>query len=197
MLSGRLKAFFESFPVKYLAIIFTVVVIIYGGLLRDYFIADDFNILRYVYDAPHLKIIMENFTGLWLGGSVNNIYRPVATILFCIFQQIFGNTSLGYHLVLVLGCCFNSCLVFLVAHRLLNKENNLLALSAGILYAVFPSHPNVVMLVSSLHIVLYTLFSLVSLLFYLIYRQEKRIGKLIISFAFFYPWDLTKVWYPG
>lgn len=121
----------------------------FGG----YFLADDFVHVDYLYHAidQNFMPLLANFWGNWMQAQGTTFYRPLISLSLALDYLIGGPNPLTFHISNWLYQTVASCLMFLVAgqigeHFRPNEKtlNRSLALSAGVIFSVYPLHCEVV-----------------------------------------------------
>ncbi len=119
----------------------------------------------YVVNNPWIRSwSTENLIHVFTRPYFNN-FLPLHLVSYMADYSLWGLKPLGYHLQSVLLDALNAALAFVVVRRLLGSFP--VALLAGLLFAVHPSHVEAVAWISSRKEVLSTSFLLLSLYFYL------------------------------
>lgn len=175
-----------------LLIIVIVAFGVFSNTLSNSFVYDDSAQVGknpWIKDFRYLPDIFTSSVWSFESGPVtSNYYRPMMNVMFMIAYHIFGLKSWGFHLVNVLFHTANSVLVFIIAARLLNEEkvrhavisketgkdsrftihdSRFSAFICALLFAVHPIHVESVAWVSALPEISFTLFSLLSLYYYI------------------------------
>jgi tetratricopeptide (TPR) repeat protein len=99
-------------------------------------------------------------------------YHPLVNISYAIEYHYFGLKPFIYHLTNLIFHILNSILVYLVLLRLF--KNNFVAALVSILFAIHPLHTESVAWITERKDMLYSFFYLLSIFFYLFYKQEKN-----------------------
>lgn len=124
-------------------IVAAVVLAFYGRVLGRYFTSEDFLLLRFLSENPPWRDLGALFTAPWLEISVVKFYRPVSTLLYGLEIAAFGANPAGYNVVHVLVHALNAVLVGRIARQMTEGED-VPAFAAGLLFALYPLHPNAV-----------------------------------------------------
>jgi hypothetical protein len=120
-----------------------VVLAVYGRALGRFFTSEDFLLVRFLGENPPWRDLPSLFAAPWLEISVVKFWRPVSTLLYGIEIAAFGARPFGYNLAHVLFHALNAVLVWNIA-RMLDGGSRFLPLSAALLFALHPLHPNAV-----------------------------------------------------
>ena len=120
-------------------------------------------------------------------------YMPLQLVSYVLDYSLWGLQPYGYHLQQILLHALDSVLAFELVRRLFGRF--WLALIAGLLFAVHPSHVESVAWISARKDVLSAAFLFPSVLFYLLARGERslRAGPYLASIALFTLAVLSKV----
>jgi protein O-mannosyl-transferase len=163
---------------------------LFGGFVYD----DNSQIVGnpWIRDIRNIPTIF--FKGVWSfqsGLSTSNYYRPLMHIVYMLNYHLFGLNPWGFHLVNILFHCGASVLVFLIIRRLLNERMPAAspvylspAFLAAILFATHPIHTEAVTWIAGLPDVSFTFFYLLSLYFYISFRDGAKGGYLLSIFSF-------------
>lgn len=180
--------------------------ILYSNTLFNDFLYDD---IKQVLDNPWIKdirylpeIFFQKTWGFDPTHTTSSYYRPMMHLVFMAEYSIFGFKAWGWHLTNIVFHALNGIFVFLLSLSLLNKSSKkgshaglssgTLALGAALLFISHPARTEVVAWVSAVPELAFTLFLLISLYLYTLYREEEKIRLLIISAAFFLLSTLSK-----
>lgn len=154
---------------------------VYWPALTTFFHGDDFGLIE--------KVRQGGPFALWTY-SPSPFLRPVIGISLFLDGRLWGLNAAGYHLTNVLLHALNAAMISWIALWLLtpgadSRRTHFLALIAGVLYLVHPSHPEAVAWVSGRTDVIAAFFTLASFLAYLSYRWRPRLPVLAFSLALF------------
>ncbi|MBU1627266.1 glycosyltransferase family 39 protein [bacterium] len=147
---------------------------IYSMYFNMFFDAEDFELLMY---RPFSDLIT------WYKGGNFFHYIPLPMTLYTIEYHIFPDNPIPYRMVnyILHVCC--ALLIYNIISYTAKKE---VAFLASVLFAILPVHLETVVALNHRQDLFYTLFSLLSLLFFIRYiRDESRIIYIILSFVFF------------
>ncbi len=178
-----------------LLVILLVSFVVYFNALFGGFVYDDNSQIvenPWIRDIRNIPTIFSN--GVWSfqpGLSTSNYYRPLMHIVYMLNYHLFGLNPWGFHLVNILFHCSVSVLVFLIIRRLL-KERILTTSSvylspaflAAILFATHPIHTEAVTWIAGLPDVSFAFFYLLSLYFYILFRDGAKGVYLLSIFSF-------------
>ncbi len=119
----------------------------YAPTLNVGFLLDDFLHLDYVARAAHgdWGDFLHNFYGNWAGSDIMKCYRPISSTSFFIDYLIWGANAFGFHLTNIILFSFCALFVGLITLELTGSFGNRIgavaAIWAGLLFAVYPLHP--------------------------------------------------------
>jgi len=135
----------------------------------------------YIINNPLIKSF-KNLTKIFTTSYLAN-YQPL-TLLSYMFEYGFVKTSpFLYHFDNLLLHMLNSILVFLLIKKL--SKNEIIGFFAGVLFAVHPLHIESVAWVSQRKDLIYSIFYILSLMFYLDFKEKKATKYLIYSLVMF------------
>lgn len=165
----------------------------YNSSLSIGFLLDDFSHLDYAYRAMHgdWSDLLRVFTGNWTGAADNlTSYRPFVSLSFFIDYLVWQVNAFGYHLSNVLmfaGCSvFTALLTHELAAPLATPRIRLISgLTAGILFALYPLHPEAVAWIIGRVDVQCALFYFASLYCWLHFRRTFSAGSFVFSLLAF------------
>ncbi len=188
---------FEFFK-KHKILIVAIILIIVGFSLyansfnNALFWDDDDSIVRntYVHD---LKYFPKYFTQNLIAGSgqVSNYWRPLLLTSFAIDYQLYGLNPVGFHVVNTLLHIFSALLAFILLLKL-TRKNFWLSFLPSLLFLIHPLQTEAVTYVAGRADPMSTLLSLACLIFYVSFRQKKKIKFIFYSLGFFLLGLLTK-----
>ncbi len=170
-----------------------ICLLVYRSSLNVGFLLDDFAHLDYAYRAAHgdWSEIWRVFTGNWTGATDNLVsYRPFITLSFCLDYCLWHCNAFGYHLSNLLmfsACSMLSCMLMFELSSAIAKVPLRLAMGllTGVLFAVYPLHPEAVAWIVGRVDVQCALFYFASLYSWLIFRRSGQNLQLIFSLLLF------------
>ena len=143
----------------------------YGGMLWD----DDGHLTK-----PELRSL-EGLGRIWFDLDATNQYYPLLHSAFWLQYRLWGDQTLGYHLVNIVLHALNALLVALILRRLRVPG----ALLAAAIFALHPVHVESVAWMAELKNTLSGFFYLASALAYLGFDERRRRGMYTLSLALF------------
>lgn len=165
--------------------------VVYAPTLHVGFLLDDFLHLDYVTRAAHgdWHDFVHNFYGNWAGSDIMKCYRPISSTSFFIDYLIWGANAFGFHLTNIILLSFCALFVGLTTLELTGSYGNRIgavaAVWAGLLFAVYPLHPEATAWAIGRVDLLCGAFYFASLFYYMRFRLLHEKGYLWISLACF------------
>jgi hypothetical protein len=156
--------------------------IAFSNIINSWFLSDDF--------AQIGKVLAGDLSVVW-GKEHGGFFRPLFILSYLIDTTIWGTRPFGFHLTNVGVHSLNAFLTFILSLRLLEdlklgvRTRQMIAIGAGALFLLHPSHTEAVSWISGRADVLATFFCLASLLSYLSYAQSRRTTRLVLSLLCF------------
>jgi protein O-mannosyl-transferase len=156
--------------------------VVFSNILNSWFLSDDF--------AQIGKVLSGDFSVVW-GRAQGGFFRPLFILSYLVDTKIWGARPFGFHLTNVVFHSLNAFLTFVLSLRLLEDlkltagQKRMIAISAGALFLVHPSHSEAVAWISGRADLMATFFCLASLCFYLTYARGKRPAQLALSLLCF------------
>ena len=154
----------------------------YANVLDNFFLSDDFVALARIAEGDLSPVYARTQGGL---------FRPLYTLSHLLELRLFGLNPLGFHLTNVALHAANAFLTYALAARLLRGEHLTpaalrgVAVSAGLVFLLHPSHTEAVSWIAARADLLAALFSLLSLLFFTRHARERSAPALAASLASF------------
>ncbi|HKV38132.1 MAG TPA: hypothetical protein VJX67_02875 [Blastocatellia bacterium] len=145
-----------------------LVLICYANTLWNGFVFDDH---AHVLEYTRLRSLT-NLPRLVLS------YRPLRDMSYALDFAIWGERAIGFHLTNLLIHAANTVLVFILLRRL--GAHLPASLIGAVIFAIHPIQTDAVSYISGRRDVLFTLFYLISFLFYLKYHRTKSVKYLAI-----------------
>ena len=157
---------------------------LYARTLHNDFLSETFIWIRYVSTGTFSDQLVRAFTHFLLSSATFSYYRPVYNLLLRLEYQAWGIDPTGYHLIALLLHCANVALVMWLTNLLTQPQSYPLSALAGLLFAVYPLHPNSVVFIAA-HPVPATFFILSALISYLYYARTGQWRFVCLSLAAF------------
>jgi protein O-mannosyl-transferase len=175
---SRIKHDERSAPVRPLLLFVLLAFIAYYSILNSYFLSDDF--------AQIGKVLEGDWSLAW-GREHGGFFRPLFILSYIVDARLWGARPTGYHLTNVLLHGLNSFLVYRLTLSLLRPQKLTdgggqgIALVAGLLFLLHPSHTEAVSWISGRADLLAALFCLAALLACSHYLEKRRALYLLLS----------------
>ena len=178
------KAGLSNFTI--LSIILTIVSFaLYFNTLQNGFVMDDVIMVKEnTIVAKGFDGIMELLTTPHMRGYLiipNDTYRPLSLVMFAIEHQFFGLNPMPYHffnIVVFAGCVL---MFFSFLNRFFDDKKIIVAFIGAFLFAIHPTHTEVVANIKSRDELLCFFFAFLSLNLFLKYMKEGKIIQLILG----------------
>jgi len=136
----------------------------------------------YIKDFSYLpKYFSENIIAG--AGQLSNYWRPLEVLSFAVDYHIFGLTPNGYHIVNLIWHILAAWLIFLLLYKL--SKRHWLSFWPAFIFLIHPLQTEAVTYVSGRADSMAAVFVLLSLLTYVIYRQQKNKKFIYFSIASF------------
>ena len=156
----------------------------YHNIFNNPFIFDDENYLlrnNYITNIYEIHNIFTTPTGPDVGSS-NNFYRPIQLLLYSIIYFIFGFNIFWYHLLNLILHLSNAILIYILISKIFNKN---LGFLTSLIWVVHPIHTEAITYINGTADPLSLFFMLLSFMFYLKQKQNKKKQDLVFSILFF------------
>ncbi len=163
-----------------LALVALLTFLLYLGTIEYTFVADDFIFLNQLHFKYSSFADNFSFFGQDWGLGVK-FYRPLARLFWAAEYNLFGDNAGSWHLVGVLLYAANAALVYLLTWRLTKRL--IPALTAGLFFALHPSHTEPVSWIAAQTDLLAALFGLSGLIFYIQARQASSRGQVLVNYG--------------
>ena len=154
-----------------LSLILAVSLLVYAPSLYGYFLSDDFNIVTILSsdrNSVDWRNVLSDFYTVYRGDLSHSYYRPVVTLSGGIDISLWGINPVGPHLTNMLLNAFNGLLVYGIA-TLPPIASPGIGLTAGLLFALHPLHPEAVYWLVGRTELIMAFFTLLAILLYLAY----------------------------
>ncbi len=157
--------------------VFIVGFLVYANTIGNDFIWDDEYLIlnnSQIKSFIHIGNVFKTYVG-YGSENINNFYRPIQEISNMIDYFLWGEYSFGFHLTNVILHALVGVMVFLFLFYL--AGDILTAAVAALFYVVHPVHSEAVAYVAGRADSLYSLFMLISLVFFIKFSDSARSGK--------------------
>jgi hypothetical protein len=152
--------------------------IAFSSVINSWFLSDDF--------AQIGRILGGDWSVVW-GREHGGFFRPLFILSYVIDTTIWGARPFGFHLTNVVFHSLNAFLTYVLSLRIVENlkltgvTKRMIAIGAGALFLLHPSHTEAVSWISGRADLLATFFCLVSLVCYLAYVSSQRTSQLGLS----------------
>lgn len=166
-------------------------VVCYWKACKVGFLLDDFYHVDYVSRAFHGQWhdFFKEFYSNWTGTDILTCYRPAISVSYFIDYFLWGANAIGYHIsniLMFIGCCvFVSLITLEMTGKYGNRLGALPAIWAGLLFSVYPLHPEAVTWIIGRVDVQCGLFYLASVFTFLRFRLLRENAYLWVSIVCF------------
>jgi hypothetical protein len=166
-----------------LGVFLLVGLISFSTIINNWFLSDDF--------AQIGKVLNGDLSVVW-GKAHGGFFRPLFILSYLIDTRIWGAKPFGFHLTNIVFHSLNAFLTFLLSRRLIEnlklsaRVQQTVALGAGALFLLHPSHTEAVSWISGRADIFATFFCLASLWFFLAYQRGRRglhLGASLLCFG--------------
>lgn len=182
-----------TFSLIVLGILTTVVLVLYSPTLDASFQGDDFRYLHYLFFNLNSLLAGQSWLD-WLaygfGWGAWTYFRPVFQLSYLSDFLAWGLDPVGYHLSNLALHVLASFLVFVLFWQLTHKQ--LPALAAGLLFGVMPIHVEPVSWFGARADGLSTLWYLLAVVFFVLFRRRLRRVFLLYAIVAFVAALMTK-----
>lgn len=153
--------------------IFLVLAGFFKDSINNYFIGDDFTWLKWA-STSNVSTLVKNFYD-----SQGFFYRPIDKLLIFFVFKIFAYNPFGYHLISLFLHYVISLVIYLIFFHVFKKKS--LAFIGALFFALSPVHEQNIFWFSTFSITLSSLFSLLSLAFYYLFKTKNKLYCFIVS----------------
>lgn len=162
-------------PLALAALLMSAVTLLaYGDALRLPFFFDDMT--HYVW------LRGQTLTSIFVDAAGRPYYRPLQFFLWKLYETLTGvDTVVGYHALTLLVHAIDATLVVVLVKRLTRSDRGWPAITAGLIFALFPFSYQVVTLPASFTHPMVALFVLLTVLAYDAYRTNGRRRWIVVS----------------
>ncbi len=170
LFGGFKKAIVSPFAV--IVYVFTAVAALFSSMYTNYFVGDDFTWLRWVSSCC-------TNIGNYFTQADGFFYRPGTKLYFSLMYSAFWLNQTMYHLVSILlhfGVCV---LLFLVLRKIL--KNYAVAVISTALFLILTGYHETIFWISSTGFLFNAFFILLGLLFFILWKEKKKIFYFIFS----------------
>ncbi|MFA5932497.1 MAG: tetratricopeptide repeat protein [Microgenomates group bacterium] len=168
-----------------LLIIVILTFLAYVNIFQNGFMIDD---KTFIVDWPQVKNV-ENLPDL-LKGEVpeihKGVYRPIRSTLYLVYQQIFGENPVGYHIHSIIVHLLATILVYFLVMELIKKKY--VAFLTSLMFGLHPVHTESITYISASMEMSGVVFFLAS---FLLYLKSKNILSVVFAILAFFTYEMT------
>ncbi len=164
-------------PIAVILYLILIVVSLYFQSLGNYFVGDDFTWFRWVSNCVNCTLFENIFN--YFSNANGFFYRPGTKLYFLIMHSLFWLNQVAYHLISMLLHILVVVMIFIISKRIL--KNILLASIAAIIFSTLSGHHEAIFWVSSTGFLFNALFALLSLYFFMLWRERRKLFYLLFS----------------
>lgn len=166
---------------KHIYLLFLISLFAFSPILFNgfTFYSDD----NYVLKNPLIKSFSVDNISLIFTSFFDGHYHPLTLLSFSFNYLISGESPFGYQLTNLLLNAINSVLVYIFILKLFKNKKN--AFIIALIFALHPLHVESVARISERKDTLFSLFFLISCIYYLYFIETKNIKKYGLSILFF------------
>jgi len=163
-----------------LASILILAIFVLKSITKNGFFWDDYDYILQNTQITQFKFsdISSFFSSFYVGN-----YHPLTTLTWALEFKFFGENPSGYHVVNIFLHLINTVLVFYFAQLLMQDKR--VSIFTAVIFAIHPMHIESVAWISERKDVLYSLFYILSMIYYLLYLEKKRNKYLVYTFITF------------
>ena len=161
-------------PLAIIIYIFITVLAFFFPIYANYFTGDDFTWFRWIQDCC-------NNVANYFTQANGFFYRPGTKIYFSLMYSAFWLNQTIYHLVSIFLHFAVSALLFLILRKIL--KDYFLSIVCVFLFIILSGHHEDIFWISSTGFLFNAFFALAGLLFFILYKEKKKIIYFIISLA--------------
>lgn len=156
--------------------LFIFAVVLFSSSYNSYFVGDDFTWLHWVSDCCDSKLttILNYFTQ-----SNGFFYRPGAKLYFDFMYSAFWFNQIAYHLVSLVLHFSVAAVLFLISKRIF--KNYFLGAGSAVMFLILSGSSEAVFWISATGFLITSLFVLLSLLFFIYWKERKNTTYFIAS----------------
>lgn len=156
---------------------------LYSPVLNSFFVSDDFDWVVRAKVTPHT--FSDYFLKNSNGGVEGGVFRPLTSLSYLLDFTLTSINPVTFHLSNILFFLATALVIYWLIYLLTQKK--WLAFFSGLFFIVLPNHPEAVSWISGRGDVLSAFFYILSLAFYVKFRQKKYwwlLGLSVLSFFF-------------
>lgn len=165
-----------------LAFIVVCAFVSYAGSIDTYFVKDDFNIVLFTDEEGAFDA-----EGWWeqliwpTAREWDDIWRPIPALTWAVEYLVFGADPTALHIGQVLLHCLCCVLLYWCVNRLTRFRNPLAGFVAGLLFAVYPVHPEAVLWLTQRTVLMGLAFSLTAMILFDVWLHRRKRRHLVAA----------------
>lgn len=163
-----------------LALIAILAIASYINIFQNQFVIDDKTFIVSWDDSKSLANIPKLLAGSLPAGH-EGVYRPIRSLIYALYYQIFGTNPFGYHLHSLLVHLASTLLIYFISFKVTKKQT--MAFIAGLLFATHPIHTETITYIASSMDVTGIVLFLAA--FYLYLKTSLLLSVILATLAFF------------
>lgn len=172
-----------------LLVIFLATFIVFSNIFQNEFLLDDETFIKNWETSQNFeitKLLTGNLPEVHKG-----VYRPIRSLLYSIYYQIWQDNDFGYHLHSLFVHLVSTILVFLIIARIL--KDSFVGFIAGVLFGLHPIHTEAITYIAASMEITGATFFFASFYFYLKGKNKSSFYLLSILFAglAFFTYEMT------
>jgi len=160
-------------------LLFTIVLVNYINIFSNEFVFDDNG---FIIENIHTKDI-KNIPEFFVEPSASNLYRPLRSVFYTIYYQIWTINTFGYHLNSLILHFFVTVLLFFITLKITEKK--MFSFITSLFFASHPIHTVRVTNMTAAFDIYGILFMLLSFFFYIIFFKNKKNYYYFLSIIFY------------
>src|SRR3989344_1823309 len=173
-------------------IIIALTLLSYSTIFANQLVIDDFDFIVN-WESSHQLNLINLITGDQPGGH-EGVYRPLRSLLYGVYYQIFGTNPLGYHLHSLLVHLISTILVYLIIQslvktlRLQSLLSHYLPFLTSLLFGLHPIHTEAITYIAASMEMTGVVFFLSS---FLMYQRDKKLLSILFALLAFFTYEMT------
>lgn len=172
------KEFKKVITSSYAVIVYLLItiILIFSPMLSNFFVGDDFTWFRWATDCSNASgcTIFHYFTQ-----SDGFFYRPGAKIFFLLMYKLFWLNQAIYHMVSIFLHFIVTVLIFLITKKIL--RSSFFSALSSFLFLILSGFSEAVFWISATGFLFTAVFSLLSLLFFILWKEKRKTTYFIFS----------------
>ncbi len=163
-----------------LLLILLLTTLVYSNIFQNQFVIDDKTFIVSWDDSKSLANIPKLLAGSLPAGH-EGVYRPIRSLIYSFYYQIYVTNPFGYHLHSLLVHLASTLLIYFISFKITKKQT--VAFIAGLLFATHPIHTETITYIASSMDVTGIVLFLAA--FYLYLKKSLLLSVILATLAFF------------